>query len=160
MNGIFLDRHQHFEEALRAIETAIKLGAQFYEAFYFLANSALHSGPSANDAAESAIRQALQLSPGDPWANILAGRIAFAKLDYPLAIERYRAAVSKRPNFVDAHTGLAQAYTALGRKQDADAELARVRTIQQGASHTDIDTPPYLARIFQGSLLAHKTRSW
>jgi len=108
----------------------------------------------AKDAAEAAVRQALNLSPADPWIQSLAGRIAFARGDYPLAVERQRAAVRQRPHFIEAHQQLAQAYGALGRKQEAASELAQVRTIRQGAPNASgDDAPPYLSRLFQGSLL-------
>jgi tetratricopeptide (TPR) repeat protein len=163
-SGMILDSHQRFDEARHTIETAIKLGAQSYEAFYFLADSALHSVPAARAAAESSIQQALQLSPEDPWVAALAGQIAFANGDVPLALERYRAAITLRPNLIEAHAGMAKAYTALGRKQEAADELGRARTIQPASSNRNIgtkdDSPPYLAALFQGALFTRKARSW
>jgi len=99
-HGIILDTHRNYEEARRALETAITLGAGGPETWYFLADSALRSGAAGKGAAEAAVRQALQLSPGDPWIQALAGRIADV----------------------------------------------------QAASSAE-DAPPYLSRLFQGSLL-------
>ena len=94
------------------------------------------------------------LSPGDPWIQSLAGRIAFARGAYPLAMERQRAAIRLRPHFVEAHQQLAQAYTASGRKQEAERELEKVRIIRQGASNASgDDAPPYLSGLFQGIFL-------
>jgi tetratricopeptide (TPR) repeat protein len=152
-HGMILHTHQRYEEARHALETAVELGARSPETYFYLADCELHSGPSRKDAAEAAVRQALNLSPGDPWIQSLAGRIAFARGDYPLAVERQRAAVRQRPHFIEAHRQLAQAYGALGRKQEAESELAQVRTIRQGAPNAgQDDAPPYLNRLFQGSL--------
>jgi predicted Zn-dependent protease len=153
-HGIILDTHQRYEEARQALETAVALGARSPETYFYLADCELHAGPARKDAAEAAVRQALNLSPGDPWIQSLAGRIAFARGEYPLAVERQRTAVRQRPHFIDAHHQLAQAYGALGRKQEAARELEQVRTIRQGAPNTSgDDAPPYLSSLFQGSLL-------
>jgi predicted Zn-dependent protease len=102
------------------------------------------------EAAETAIRQALKLAPDDPWIQALAGRIAFEKGEYTTAVERQREAIRLRPGFAQAHQSLAQAYTALGRKQEAQAELERVRT--SGADYE----PPHLSRL----LHARPPRDW
>jgi tetratricopeptide (TPR) repeat protein len=147
-HGIILATHRHYDEARRALETAVALGANSPETYYFLADCTRNGG--GKDAAESLIRQALKLSPGDPWIQALAGRIAFERGEYQLALERDRTAIRLRPHFTAAHTSLAQAYAALGRKQEAAAELEQVRTMQKIAPNED---PPYLKRLFEGSLL-------
>jgi tetratricopeptide (TPR) repeat protein len=153
-HGMILHTHQRYEEARQALETAVELGARSPETYFYLADCQLHSGPARKDAAEAAVLQALKLSPGDPWIQSLAGRIAFARGEYPLAVERQRAAVRQRPHFIEAHQQLAQAYGALGWEQEAESELARVRTIRQGAPNASgDDAPPYLSSLFQGSLL-------
>jgi tetratricopeptide (TPR) repeat protein len=162
-HGIILDTHRHYEEARHAMETAVTLGAPGPATYYFLADSTLRSGAAGKDAAETAIRQALQLSPDDPWIQALAGRIAFERREYQLAVERQRAAVRLRPQLVEGHHGLAQAYGALGRKQEAAAELAQIRKIRQGPANAQAgasaeDAPPYLSRLFEGDLFSGKAR--
>ena len=147
-HGIVLAAHQHYEEARQALETAVALGARSPETYYFLADCALRVGRKDN--AETLIKQALKLSPEDPWIQALAGRIAMERGEYQLAMERERAAIRQRPRFVEAHNSLARAYAALGRKQEAGAELEMVKTMQKASSN---DEPPYLGRLFQGSLL-------
>jgi predicted Zn-dependent protease len=126
------------------------LGAHSPEAYFFLAECTLRSGAGSQDAAERLIGQALKLSPDDPWILSLAGRIAFERGAYPLAVERLRAAIRRHPALIEAHNVLARAYAALGRKQEAEFEQDQVRTIQRHSSNED---PPYLSRLFQGSLL-------
>ena len=150
-NGIILATHRHYEEARQALETAVALGARSPETYYFLADCTLRSGRK--DDAETLIKQALKLSPEDPWIQALAGRIAIERGEYQVAVERERAAIRRRPHLVEAHNSLARAYTALGRKQEADAELQQVGTMQKASLN---DEPPYLSRLFQGSLLQEK----
>ncbi len=146
-HGMILATQRHYEEARQALETAAALGANSPETYFFLADCALRTGRK--DAAEPLIRQALKLSPGDPWIQALGGRIAFARGEYQPAVERDRAAIHLRPHFIEAHTGLARAYAALGRKQEAEAELEQARTMQKAASNDD---PPYLSKLFEGRL--------
>ena len=150
-SGMILATHQHYEEARQALETAVALGARGPETYYFLADCTLRSGRK--DDAERLIQQALKLPPEDPWIQALAGRIAVERGEYQVAIERERAAIRQRPRLVEAHNILARAYAALGRKQEADAELQQVRNLQKAPLN---DEPPYLNRLFQGSLLEEK----
>jgi tetratricopeptide (TPR) repeat protein len=152
-HGIVLNSHQRYEEARQALAMAVELGAQSPETYFYLADSELHGGAARKDAAEAAIREALKLSPGDPWIQSLAGRIAFARGDYPLAVERQRAAVGVRPQFIEAHQQLAQAYGASDRKQEAERELEKVRSLREGLPGAGgEDAPPYLGRLFEGRL--------
>ena len=165
-HGIVLDTHRHYEEAREALETAVTLGARSPETYFYLADSTLRSGAERKDAAETAIRQALKLSPSDPWIQALAGRIAFARGEYQVAVDRQRAAIRLRPRLVEAHDGLAQAYNALGRKQEAEAERQQIATMQRvsanaGHSSSAQDEPPYLSSLLQGSLFQGKPlREW
>lgn len=143
-HGIILVTHKRLEGARQALETAVALGARSPETYYYLAECTLRSAPQRIDAAEAAIRQALKLAPGDPWIQSLAGRIAFQKGQYATAVERQRQAIRLRPGFTQAHQSLAQAYAALGRKQEAQAVLERLKT--SGAD----DEPPYLSGLFHG----------
>jgi tetratricopeptide (TPR) repeat protein len=158
-HGMILHAHQHYGEAQQALETAVALGARGSETYFFLADCMLRSGAERKSAMDSVIRQALQLSPDDWWIQSLAGRIAFAGGEYQLAVERQRAAIRRRPHFVAAHKGLAQAYAALGRKQEAEAELEQIRMI--GNDPGPDDEPPYMSSLFQGSLFKEKPpRVW
>jgi tetratricopeptide (TPR) repeat protein len=151
-HGIILATHQHNEEARKVLQTAVALGAGSPETYFFLADCSLRAGRK--DAAETQIGQALRLSSGDPWIQALAGRIAFERGEYQLAVERDLAAIRQRPRFAEAHASLAQAYAALGRKRESDAEREQAGTMQKTASNDD---PPYLSRLFQAGLLEEKS---
>jgi tetratricopeptide (TPR) repeat protein len=151
-HGILLDTHRHYDEARQALEMAVALGARNRETYFYLADCALGAGRSGD--AESLIGEALKLAPGDPWIQFLAGRIAFERGQYQLAADRVSAAIRQRPHWIEAHNRLAQAYGAMGRKQEADAELALIGTMQRDAD----DPPPYLTSLYEGSLLTKPTR--
>ena len=87
----------------------------------------------------------MKLAPDDPWVQSLAGRVALERGEYELAVERLRTAIRLRPGMIEAHEGLAKAYAAAGRKQEAAAEFEK-------AKGAESDAPPYLGRLFQGNL--------
>jgi len=70
--GMIHARHHRFDEARKALETAIALGAAGPDVYACLAQSALESDPPDGKTAEAAIQQARRLSPGDPWILALA----------------------------------------------------------------------------------------
>jgi Flp pilus assembly protein TadD len=142
--GIVLENHGNFDQARQALETAVSLGARSAAAYYYLADSTLRSAPNRIDAAATAAAQALKLAPEDPFMLALAGRVALRKGDYAAAVERLRQAIRIRPDLVQAHTALAQAYNALGRKPEAQSESE--------VSHPGADpNPPYLIQLFRST---------
>jgi Flp pilus assembly protein TadD len=142
--GVVLATHGEFEEARKALETAVSLGARSAVTYYYLADSTLRSAPKGTDAAGTAAAQALKLAPADPWIQALAGRVAFEKGDFTTAVERLREAIRLTPGLAQAHNFLAQAYNSLGQKQEAQAEAEQFKKTQ-GAN----GNPPYLLELFR-----------
>jgi predicted Zn-dependent protease len=99
--GIILAAHRHFEEARRALETAVSLGARSPEAWFYLADATVRSAPDRIGDAEAAVGEALKLAPEDPWIQTLAGQIAYKKGDYKTAAERQQNAVRLRKDSPD-----------------------------------------------------------
>ena len=143
-SGVVLATHEEFEEARKALETAVSLGARSAQTYYYLADSTLQSVPKGTDAAGKAAAQALKLAPADPWIQTLAGRVAFEKGDLTTAVERLREAIRLNPGLALAHDVLAQAYNALGRKQEAQAEAEQFKKTQSADGN-----PAYLLKLFQ-----------
>jgi tetratricopeptide (TPR) repeat protein len=146
IEGIILNRHGRFEEARQALETASALGESEPAVYFYLADSALRLGKPEN--AESAIAQALQLTPDDPWIAALAGKIALQRGDRAGAIVRLRRATALRPQSVRSHLDLAGAYRA-----DGQAELAKAEEVEATRLKEDpvlAEDPPYLMRWFKG----------
>jgi tetratricopeptide (TPR) repeat protein len=73
--GIVLSRTDA-EEARRALETAVSLGAHSPETFYALADSSWRAGPQHLEAARSAVAQALKSAPDDAQILELSKMIA------------------------------------------------------------------------------------
>jgi tetratricopeptide (TPR) repeat protein len=81
--GLILAAHQRFDEARRALETAVTHGARSAEAWQWLAEATLRSAPDQTAVAETDIRQALKLAADDPAIQDLADRIAKRQKDFP-----------------------------------------------------------------------------
>ena len=79
----------------------------------------------------------------------LAGRVALENSDYKTAAARFGEAVRLAPTLIAAHTGLAEAYAALGDKQKAQAETDAAKKIQPGAATSA--EPQYVSRLFEES---------
>jgi tetratricopeptide (TPR) repeat protein len=120
--GIVLEAQRQSEEAKGQLETAVVLGAAGPEVYFYLARATLAATPDRLEEADKAIRQAAALSPSDPYIQALAGRIALDSQDYARAIECLREAVRLRPNLLQAHYRLSQAYSMLGKKEEAARE--------------------------------------
>lgn len=134
--GILLEGQKRAEDAKHQLETAADLGGSSPELYLYLARATLDAAPDRIDDADKAIRQALALDPVDPWIQGTAGRIDYAKKDYQSAIGHLTEAIRLRPNYLQARFTLAQAYRAIGRKEDAareSAEFQRLRDLNPNA---------------------------
>jgi tetratricopeptide (TPR) repeat protein len=134
LNGILLEVQLKSSEARQALETAIALGANTPEAFYYQALAITHAAPNDLDAAQNAIVHAMALTLKDPYIYLLAGKISLARKEYPAAIERLLEATRLQPTLIPAHYALRDAYKALGEEQKSSAELEAIKQI---ASQSD-----------------------
>src|SRR5262249_32666240 len=78
LSGILLEIQLKSAEARQTLETAIALGANTPEAYYYQALAITHASPDDLDGAQSAITHALALTSKDPYVFLLAGKIALA----------------------------------------------------------------------------------
>jgi len=127
----------HSSEARQALETAIALGANTPEVYYYEALAITHSAPEDVEAAENAITRALAAASKDPWAYLLAGKISLARKDYSTAIRRLIEATHLEPRLIPAHYALRTAYNAVGDEQKAAAELEEIKRIGQENAVSD-----------------------
>ena len=131
INGILLETRLKSVQAKPLLETAISLGEGNSKAYYYLALATTHANPDDVEAAQKAIDQALKLNPNDPYVRALAGRIAYAKKDYPASVEQLTAALHLWPEMIEAHQALSATYRAMGDPAKATAELEQVLRIKQ-----------------------------
>jgi tetratricopeptide (TPR) repeat protein len=129
LGGILLEIQLKSTEARQALETAIALGANTPEAFYYQALAITHAAPNDLDAAQNAIVHAMALTSKDPYIYLLAGKISLARKEYPAAIERLLEATRLQPTLIPAHYALRDAYKALGEEQKSSAELDAIKRI-------------------------------
>jgi superkiller protein 3 len=142
IQGIILDINKKPAAARQALETAVALGANTPEAYYFLALSITETTPEDQAGAQRAIARALELNREDPYIRGLAGKLAYTRGDLKSAVEHLTEAVRLFPNFVQARYNLASAYRAIGEEQKALAELKEVRRIRDENPQPELETPP------------------
>jgi len=131
VRGIIEESHSKSEEALKSIETAMTLGDRSAEAFLYLAMALNHARPAESAKAQDAVRRAMELSPEDPWAKILAGRLSIDAGDFESAERYLKQAIKLQDDLAQAHFWLGSAYRAVGRMPEAEAEMARVEKIRE-----------------------------
>ncbi len=129
LNGILLELQLKPVEAKQVLETAIALGANTPEAYYYQALAITQSAPDDREGAERAIARALALTAKDPYIYLLAGKISLSQKDYPAAIRHLLDATHIQPSLIPARYALRTAYHAVGDEQKAEAELEEIKRI-------------------------------
>lgn len=137
LKGILLEIQLKSAEARQTLETAIALGANTPEAYYYQALAITHSAPQDLDAAQTAIARAMSLTSRDPYIYLLAGKISLARKEYPAAIERLLQATRLHPTLIPAHYALRDAYKALGDERKSSAELEAIKHIASETAGSD-----------------------
>jgi tetratricopeptide (TPR) repeat protein len=146
LKGILLEIQLKSPEARKALEKAISLGANTPEVYYYEALAITHTTPDDPDAAQKAINHALALTSTDPYAFVLAGKIALAKKEYSKSLHYFLAATHLQPALIPAHYGLRDAYKALGEEQKSTAELEQIKRL--ASENQSADQNPFATERF------------
>jgi tetratricopeptide (TPR) repeat protein len=146
LNGIILEIQLKSAEARGMLETAIALGANTPEAYYYEALAVTHTAPDNLEDAEHAIAKALDLTSKDPYIFLLAGKIALQRKDLAAAVQRLRQATALMPTLIPAHYALRDAYRAVGAEDLAASELEAIHHI--AAENATADKSPFPAEEF------------
>jgi tetratricopeptide (TPR) repeat protein len=142
LKGMLLQTRLEPAQARRALDTAIALGANTPEAYYYQALSIMDSAPEDLGSAQTAITHALALASQDPFIYLLAGKIALARKDYNAATAQLLEATRLAPALVPAHYALRDVYTALGDQSKASDELKAIKRISAETGGTgDVPVP-------------------
>lgn len=131
VRGILEESHSKSDEALKDIETAMTLGDRSAEAYLYLAMALNHARPTETAKAMDAVHRAMELSPEDPWAKILAGRLSIDAGDFENAERYLKQAIKLQEDLAQAHFWLGSAYRAMGRMPEAEAEMAKMEKIRE-----------------------------
>jgi tetratricopeptide (TPR) repeat protein len=137
VNGIILEIQLRSAEAVQVLDTAIALGANTSQAYYYDALALTHAAPDDLDRAQSAIDRALALTAKDPYVYLLAGKISIARKQYSAGIEQLLAATRLLPTLIPAHYALRDAYKAAGDEQRSAAEVETIQRIVDSNSATE-----------------------
>jgi len=141
IHGIILTIRIRPAEARPILETAIALGADDPQSYFYLASAIIQANTEDAPEAQKAIDRALTLDPKDPYIQSLAGRIAYLSKDYPAALQHLQAALAIWPDMIEAHQTLSGTYRALGEKEKAVQELKTVLRIKQQNPTADQELP-------------------
>jgi tetratricopeptide (TPR) repeat protein len=96
---------------------------------------------SRNDEALAEFKDALRWDPKNFPANLLLGRMYIKQQKAEDAIPLLQKAATLRPDAIDPHRLLADAYTQLGREESAGRELSEAERIQANGG-SRLGTPP------------------
>jgi tetratricopeptide (TPR) repeat protein len=91
----------------------------------FLGLATLHWQTGENERAEAALRKVLELEPDNEQANFELGDIEVRRHHFDMAIPYLKKGVLASPDLFAAHADLGKAYAALGKDEEAVAELTR-----------------------------------
>ena len=131
IDGIILQNQFKPKEAKQKLETAIALGANDPQAYFYLASACLDSNPQDLKGATEAIGKALEIAPRDAKIQWLAGKIELAGKHYEEAVNHLQAAVRFDPSLVEPHETLRATYLAMGEKDKSMAESKEIVRLKQ-----------------------------
>ena len=77
------------------------------------------------------LRSAIELQPDSPWAHFAMGSCLLKTGDYKTAVIHLEIASNRLPEFAEAHSLLAQAYSHVGRADDAKREQGRAEALKK-----------------------------
>jgi tetratricopeptide (TPR) repeat protein len=139
--GVVLQTTGRPEEARQQLETAIALGAREPTAYYYLSLAIKSLAPGDNDKAYKVVLEGLRWSPGDPFLQAQAGKLALAMNDFSKAQAHLEEAIRLKPEMAEAYWTLSSVYRATGEKEKQLKTLAEVDRLNklypQGAASGD-----------------------
>jgi adenylate cyclase len=132
LSGIYL-RKKQYDQAITAGERAIALDPNFADGYVLLAEVLNYAGRPAE--AISLVEKAMRLNPRYPgWYPFNLGFAYHLTGRYEEAITILQEVVTRYPNLLGAHRILAEVYSAIGREEEARAEVTEVLRISPNSS--------------------------
>jgi adenylate cyclase len=127
LGTVYLWKKQ-YNQAIAEEERAIALDSNFAEAYTWLGETLKFAGRP--EAVMGLIEKAMRLNPHYPPLYLFfLGEAYLSTGRYEEAIAAYKRALTRNPNLLPAHVGLATIYSELGREEEARAEAAEVLKI-------------------------------
>jgi len=126
--GCALVKTGHWSEATSQFEAAVtQMNSSAMMHFYL---ALVYQQTSRNDEALAEFKDALRWDPKNFPANLLLGRMYIKQQKAADAVPLLQKAATLHPDAIDPHRLLAEAYTQLGREENARRELAEAQRIQ------------------------------
>jgi tetratricopeptide (TPR) repeat protein len=139
--GCALVKTGQWNEAAPQFEAAVSQMNSSAMMHFYLA--LVYQRMSRNDEALAEFKDALRLDPKNFPANLLLGRMYIKQQKAADALPLLQKAATLRPDAIDPHRFLADAYTQLGREENASRELSEAERIQaQGGSRLGTQVDP------------------
>ncbi len=140
--GCALVKTGRWNEAAPQFEAAVaQMNSSAMMHFYL---ALVYQQTSRNDEALAEFKETLRWDPKNFPANLLLGRAYIKQQKAADAILLLRKAAKLRPDAIDPHRFLADAYTQLGREESADRERSEAERIQaNGGSRLGTPTEDY-----------------
>src|SRR4030095_10064024 len=114
-----------YDQAIAEEERAIALDSNFAEAYTWLGEILKFAGRP--EEVMGLIEKAMRLNPHYPPLYLfILGEAYRSTGRYEEAIAAYKRVLTRNPNLLLAHLGLAVVYSELGREEEARAEAAEV----------------------------------
>jgi tetratricopeptide (TPR) repeat protein len=142
-------RAQHWAKAAAHYRAAVAAGANTAEAHYDF--GVVLGRQEEWDAAADAYRRALTVNPLHVESRNNLGQILERRRDFQAAAEEYRQAIEARPSFRLARFNFGRMLIALGRNEQAIAELEKLQ------QPVDAETPRYLFALSTALVRAGRT---
>lgn len=132
--GYLLWKQHHYDEAKAELEQEVQENPNHAQALVYLGDIALKNGD--NGAARSYLDRAIA-RPGKPvrLAYVDRGILNASQNKTDEAQSDFERAIQLDPNEPDAHWRLARLYKVLGKKADAEMELAKVSKLHEEKDH-------------------------
>ena len=128
--GFFYVQIEAPVEAVRVLERAVAVAPDDHRAHNTLGTAYLIS--LRLDAAATEFARAIELDAKDEFANLNLGNLSRAMGDYERAVSYYRKQIAIKADDAEARGGLAIALLALGRDEDAAAQIKRAQELAPG----------------------------
>ena len=133
---VYMFRKQH-EEAIAEGQRAIALDPNFAEGYARLGKILTFAGRPQEGI--DLVRKAMRLDPHYPYYNLhYLGDAYYAMGKYEEAIAAMKACNTRNPETLPPHLTLAVIFSGLGRKEEAQAQVAEVLRISPRASIEDL----------------------
>ncbi|MBI5496021.1 MAG: tetratricopeptide repeat protein [Deltaproteobacteria bacterium] len=148
------------EEAERALSASGEAGspARRSPAALWARHLVVRGGGEADRALAGDLRRALQDKPADAWLWAVQGRVAEDAGDDAAALDAYRAAVHRDPDFPLARMGLARGHVRLGDLAEARRQLDQVLALHPGHAGAHLVLTLLAAGDPAGATVLERTR--